>query len=387
MRKEFKKSYLVINIILSLAIFFFLLNIFVFKNTNFYFIGISTSIIFLILFFIFGYESRNRRYTYESAFYIFAYSVLYIIVSYIIGIFSGFNYSIYSFSVQNLLLNIVPYILIIVSGEFLRNEIARKGETSVLAYILIVFLLILVDCSIYLTSFDLATGDGMIKYICSIILPSVAKNILLVYISRIGGVKPTIVYRLIMELKMFIIPIAPDYGLYLESILATLYPTILGFVIYFSLKQYENKEVTGKTLVKSRLYVYLSVIITGLFLITIIVLSSCKFKYGAIAIGSGSMTGTINKGDVAIYKAIGENDPEVDDILVFKKDDRVIIHRIIEVVEISENEKVYYTKGDANPTPDGYPIQREDIIGTVKMKIKYVGMPSVYLNELLTKKK
>ena len=387
MGKEFKKSYLVINTILSVAIILFLVNFFFIKSTNFFFIGITTAVIFLVLLFIFGFETRNRRFTYETLFYMFAYTILFVISTYVVGIFSGFNHSIYKLSISNLLTIILPFLLIIVSGEFLRNEVARKGETSILGYILITILFIIVDCTIYLTSFDISTGDGLIKFLWCILLPSVSKNILLIYVSRIGGPYPTIVYRIIMELKTFIIPIVPDFGLYIESVLSTVFPALLGIIIFLSLKQYQNKEVEGKSLVNSKMYIYLSVIITGALIVSMVMLSSCKFKYGAVAIGSGSMTGTINKGDVAIYKSIGDYKPQVDDVLVFKKDNRVIIHRIIEVVDINENEQVYYTKGDANEAADGYPIPRSDIIGVVKGKIKYIGLPSVYLNEFISKKK
>ncbi len=29
---------------------------------------------------------------------------------------------------------------------------------------------------------------------------------------------------------------------------------------------------------------------------------SCRFRYGTLVIGTGSMTGTINKGDIIIYE-------------------------------------------------------------------------------------
>ena len=48
-------------------------------------------------------------------------------------------------------------------------------------------------------------------------------------------------------------------------------------------------------------------------------------------------------------------------------------------------EKIYYTKGDANKDPDGYPIERKSILGIYKTSIKYIGFPSVALGELINK--
>ena len=38
-------------------------------------------------------------------------------------------------------------------------------------------------------------------------------------------------------------------------------------------------------------------------------------------------------------------------------------------------------KGDHNESPDGYLIETSEVIGTVKFKIRYIGYPTVALNE------
>lgn len=387
MRKGIKKSYIVINIILFLFILILITNIFVMKNTTFFFCGFSTLAIFIIMMVLYGYERKPKRFTQETIFYIIAYTILFSILTYIIGIFTGFARSIYVLNFQGLIKNIIPYLLIIISGELLRSEITRKCENSVQTYVLCAIALTLIDCTIYLTTFNLATGDGQIQFICNILLPSVSKNIFLLYISTIGGFIPTLIYRLLMEMKIFIIPIVPNFGLYIDSVVQTVIPGLIGIIIHISLKQFKNKEVEGKSYKQGVLYTYASTIILVMFIILIVTLTSCKFKYGAIAIGSGSMTGTINKGDVVVFKQIGDYNPSTNEIVVFRKDGKLIVHRIIETVQVNEDEYLYYTKGDANPTPDGYPLKHDDLVGTVNLRVKYIGIPSVYLHELLTKKK
>ena len=116
-----------------------------------------------------------------------------------------------------------------------------------------------------------------------------------------------------------------------------------------------------------------------------ITLASGKFKYGMLSIGSGSMTGTINKGDVVIYENKSDKmNPKVGDILLFKKEKKIVVHRIIRKVKVND-EVIYYTKGDANKKEDGYPITNNDVIGIAKKRIKYLGIPSVALNELTKK--
>ena len=102
-----------------------------------------------------------------------------------------------------------------------------------------------------------------------------------------------------------------------------------------------------------------------------------------ISIGSGSMTDVINKGDVVVYEKIyDEKVLKKGDIIVFKRDNRTIVHRIIERIKIGKD-IIYYTKGDYNKDPDGYPLTKKDIQGRVKFRIKYLGIPSVALDEML----
>ena len=386
-KRGYKKSYLIINTILVLAILFSLANVFVFKKYGYIFPFIFLLVTFITMAIPYGFEKKNKRFTYESMFYIFSYTIIFLIIIYVLGIFTGFNRTLYTLNFYNLRTNIIPYILLILSGELLRSEVVRKCDTSPFAYILITILMVIVDCTLYILAFDLGTADGQIKYISYVVLPSVSKNLLLLYITRIGGHYPSIIYRFIMELKLFIIPIEPNFGMYIESVLYTAFPALIAFIIYMSLKQYENKEVKGKSYKKSKLYVYASVFIVSTFVVTIVILTSCKFKYGMLAIGSGSMTGTINKGDAVIYESITKNKrPKKGDILVFRKDNRIIVHRIIKVIKISDKEKIYYTKGDANMTEDGYPIEIKQVVGIVKTRIKYIGIPSVALHELSTRK-
>ena len=118
--------------------------------------------------------------------------------------------------------------------------------------------------------------------------------------------------------------------------------------------------------------------------LTVNVLVSCSFKYNMIAIGSGSMQPKINKGDAVVYEKLDIHKlPKTGEILVFKKHDKIVVHRIIEVIDINDTEKIYYTKGDNNDSPDGYPIEINEILGVVKTRIKFIGIPSVFLGEMV----
>ena len=84
------------------------------------------------------------------------------------------------------------------------------------------------------------------------------------------------------------------------------------------------------------------------------------FGYTFFEIISGSMSPTIEKGDMILVKL--DTDYNVGDIISFKDNGTIITHRIIEI-----NDNNYVTKGDANNTADN-PIKENQIIGkTVKI--------------------
>ena len=110
-------------------------------------------------------------------------------------------------------------------------------------------------------------------------------------------------------------------------------------------------------------------------------LISCQFRYGILVIGSGSMTGTINKGDAIIYERQHKDEEiKIGDIIVFYNDKVKVIHRVIDKKDFG-NGIHYYTKGDANPNKDeGYRTE-ETIIGKVKLRVPYMGQLTIMLNE------
>jgi len=78
-----------------------------------------------------------------------------------------------------------------------------------------------------------------------------------------------------------------------------------------------------------------------------------------------SMEPTLQTGDLVLVVKASPNDIHVGDIVVYKKPDGTfIIHRVIEIKQIS-GQLYYVTQGDNNPIPDGPGIPYEDVIGKV----------------------
>lgn len=84
---------------------------------------------------------------------------------------------------------------------------------------------------------------------------------------------------------------------------------------------------------------------------------------------TGSMSGTIEKGDMVIVKRT--NDYKLGDIVTYvDTNGEVVTHRI---VNYGSQEGTFVTKGDANPTTDGKDISVDQIAGEVVLTIPKVG--------------
>ena len=305
---------------------------------------------------------------------------LYVILFYILGIYSGFYKSPYDLSFNTLLKYIIPTILIVVSGEYIRFKFISV-ETKI-SSILNFIIGVLIEIGLYI---DLYAFDNLDQFLLSfgyLFLAAIANNLLYNYISKRFGYKPVIYYRLITILYLYIIPIIPDVYIFFESFLKMFFPIIVYYIVdddYIKGKM-ENGRINKKD--KKVTIVSTACFVTMVLLIMIV---SCEFKYGALVIGSGSMSGTIEKGDVIVYADASSKDLDIGDIIVFKSDQIKIVHRVVDVA-YKDNDKIFYTKGDNNQSKDEGYVTDADIYGKVILTVPKIGLPTLYLHELFIKK-
>lgn len=306
---------------------------------------------------------------------------IYMILIYIIGIKSGFYNASVKLSLWSLINYILPYIVIIISSEIIRKVIISKKNKK--ANIIILIEMILLETILSTNLGALKSPNDYFTLVCFILFSAVANNLLYNYIIKnYGNIKAIIIYRMILTLYIYIIPIIPNINILFESILRLILPYII-YTILDSLYAKERKVLTIKDKRRAIIISLVLYIIVG----SIIMLISCKFRYGILVIGSGSMTGTINKGDFVVYENYKPEKTNIEikkgDVIVFTKEDLKVVHRVINIRNAG-NETRYYTKGDANQQADDDYIEKKDIMGIVKFKIQYIGNLTLWLNELIS---
>lgn len=371
-----KKSY--IRLLIS-SIVFLLITV---LNCIFKFFNSYTLILFLLIFLItiyyyLGFERNSKRFQKDIIIQILTYSIVYYILTYALGFYIGFLKTGYDLSFLSIIKHILPIILTIPLLELIRYIFVSKGFIYKSIIVLTIINFIVVDITLLFGMYN------MLEFILLLLIPSVARNIFLSYTTYKVGFKASIIYRYIFELPVYILPIFPAFGTYIDSLQKFLVPFVILYLLNRNFVGTKNDEIVSRR--NPEILKKLLIFIIIIFLSTIIALTTKAFRYFSVSIGSNSMHPVINKGDFVIIEKLSEKEIyklKEGDILVFKHDNIMIVHRIIKIMEVN-GEKYFYTKGDNNDSNDGYPITENDIIGTTLINIPYIGYPAVEINEML----
>lgn len=373
MKKGYKRI-LIFEIILSVLL---LLNSFVSNILEGYKLILFLFICILIFYKLFGYEKDNFRYRKAVIMNTVVFLIMFFSLYYLLGIIVGLARTDNYFTLIGLKDFLIPITLSIVLQEILRYMIVVKCGDNKKLLILTTIVFILVGMSNSLFGLDFAKKKNVFMFIALSFLPSVSTSVVNTYITKRAGFRPVIIYSLVMGLYRYVFPIVPNSNEYITSLILFVVPIVYGVRIrkfYKNMEdEYKNRDYNKKV---SKL-----IIIPIAFMLTIIYFTSGYFNYYAVAIASGSMEPRISTGDIVVINRKNKNSKnlKVGDIIAFNYSGSLVVHRIEKVVN-SYGEFYYYTKGDANKNSDNYPITPEMVIGTVKVNIPLIGLPTVWLN-------
>ena len=296
------------------------------------------------------------------------------IIIYALGILLGFAKS-YGYNLVSLR-NVISIIALVVLMEYIRLFVVKNNYTNIKSTIVFTILLSLLEIFANLRISQLADSYKVFVFISSVIIPIFAEQFLCTYLTYKAGMKPSLLFRLIVKLYIYAFPIVPNLGDYLFSFVKILTP----FIIFFIINRAMVEEEKSKRIITTNTLSIASIPIIAC-LVVLVMLISGIFKNTLIAIASDSMSPTYNRGDAVIYEKIKPDELKKGDILVFRHSNIIVTHRI---VEIKKKKDTYYytTKGDANDNIDSYVSTSDNVVGKVNYAIKYIGYPTVLLNEL-----
>ena len=352
----------------------------------------------LIVFLILSYLIRNFRKPIirnkkETLIVVSGLAVTILGFIYILGYKTGFGLN-YSCIFKNYISiwTFIKVLLIVILSEVTRyiivNSDYRKKGYNWIIQIVLILIFFLVELNISKKVYDLSRLSQFYEFFALIFVQSISKNLLLNYLTKKYAYAPGLIYRIVMDLYIYFIPIMPQINSFIEGVILLVAPYIVFMVVRLVdgrlSKEEKKKAKKQKELRGWRKYVNrVSTTIVTIIFVILVVLVSREFKYAMIAIGSESMSGSYNKGDAVIYEKIDAKEYKLnkDDVIVYKKDDVIVIHRIAKVYHL-DGKTIYQTKGDNNDSLDNWIVESDAILGIVRSRVPIIAWPSVLLNEI-----
>ena len=373
-----KKGYqrlLIFEIILFIILF---INSFVWNILNNYIMVIFLVLGTIIFKHFFGFEKDRHRYIKDIIFDIIILLLVSFLIYYLFGILIGFYKPGNYYNLYSIRTILIPLILNIILKEYLRYQMITKSEGSKLLAIITCLLFVFIDISSSIYYADYSSSYRIFMFIALTILPSISRNIVSCYIAGKVGYKPNILWNMVTQLYIYLLPIIPNPNEYILSIIRFIFPLFIMYKVH-SFFEKTKDEVIERDYKKTN---KITLIIPTIIVIILVYFTSGYFNYYAVAIASGSMAPNINKGDVVVIEKIDRYDNlKVGDVLAYNYEGKIIVHRIINIIE-EEGKYYFYTKGDNNNSEDNFVIYEKMIEGIVNIKLPFIGYPTAWFNKL-----
>ena len=307
--------------------------------------------------------------------------VAYLMFNFLLGLFVGYQYNAYSMTARGILHNTIMFMPIIIFQEYIRQVLVSysNGKAKWMAIITILFILISINFNSIAS--DFRTSETGFKFLCSDIIPLIARNFVFTYLAYVSSCKPPIVYRMLTTAVSIYLPILPNINWFYTGLFGILVPMALYIMVNYSQLRLERK-LTWQDEKRSRPITYVPVLIVVLVVVGFVV---GFFKYQPVAVISDSMLPLFARGDMIVIEKVKEEEVtklKVGDVIQFFTDNYYVIHRIHEIEETDEG-LLFTTKGDNNNAPDSKKVKPEQIRGKYLGHVKYIGFPSVWLSEAL----
>ena len=302
------------------------------------------------------------------------------IIAFTLGLLLGFTRSSFSLDLGDILGIFLPILLISIITEVLRYVIFHSYYRNRAPVVIFTTLIIAMNVLSALHESSFVSAEAIFITICTIFLPIIATETLCSYLCLKVGLQPALIYKLVVKLYPFILPILPNLGHFIYAVTALVLPVVI-FLFTYNLNLTNRKD---QKRIHRRNRIILAVP-TIAVLAVIVSLVAGLFKHQIIAIASESMEPTFARGDAVMVEKCAPNEIKEDDILVFKHEGIIVTHRVTQI-DNKNGEFWFTTKGDHNEREDAFKTSGSRIIGRVVIINKYIGFPTVWLSELFKAK-
>lgn len=312
-------------------------------------------------------------------------TLFYLIINFMSGLIFGYTSNPYSNKVIPFLTNFWQIVIVIMGIEYTRSYVINENKNNKLFVILFTIIFILLEINFSKLFSSINDREELFKYVSSTLLPLIFGNILYTYLTIKGSYKLVYIYRVIVEVTFLIVPILPNFDWFMIGIRGIIVPAIIYLVLKYT-SNYKSVRTRSNGRKKQNPLIYVPVF--SIILIFVLFMAGI-FIYEPIAVLSNSMNPVFYRGDVVIYSKVDNNklkNIKKYNIIIYSKDGQAVVHRVVDKY-IKDGETYFITKGDANISNDLNPVSESQVIGVYQLSIKYIGYPSVWLNQIFNYEK
>jgi signal peptidase I len=270
---------------------------------------------------------------------------------------------------------LVPFLAVELSRAYLTQTTGKHKPALTLLLTSIFYTIIATTMSKYAS---LTTPLAISKFLIETFTPTLAISLLATYFAHLGGFTANLAYMAIPTFFAWFSPILPNPPWAAQSMI-TVIATTIGFLILDKTAKPPSTKRVHRTLKKqkSQLPYWTGITLIGL---VIVWSSTGLLGFTPTIIASGSMTPTLNTGDIAIIISVPSQTIKIGDIIQYYTADMMVIHRVIDTYKAGGT-RWFITKGDANTEPDD-PVSQNQVIGKSVFTIPQLGWVSVALKDL-----
>ncbi|MEM3357308.1 MAG: signal peptidase I [Candidatus Bathyarchaeia archaeon] len=277
---------------------------------------------------------------------------------------------------------LTPFLATEISRAYLAQTISKHKPTMTILLISLFYTLLTPTIPNYL---DLTTPLAITEFLIRTLIPTLATSLLATYFAYLGALPANLTYMAVPAFFTWFSPILPNIQWQTQSIL-TVTATTIGFIILDTTvkplpttakerRQIQRIRITKKA--KNQTIYWTAIALIG---VVAVWSTTGLLGFTPTIIASGSMTPTLNPGDIAIVIATPPATIKIGDIIQYQTTaEAPIIHRVIDKYT-SGGTLWFVTQGDANNAPDD-PINERQIMGKVLLTIPKLGWVSIYLKE------
>ncbi len=323
----------------------------------------------------------NKKYKKQVDFCVVVATLIYFFVYFIFGYAKGFAHSPYDRTLNGILTNVWSLVPVIVVKEYIRYYmITNCGNKKIFLWtFMISFLFTMTNLNFSKFGIYFSSSLNTFEFIMQTFFPNIITNLFLTYIAYFSGYGAPIIYNLLPQLILYILPILPDIDWQLNSIINAIIPFFTYVYINYTISKIDKatrvkaEETVG---IKGWLFMILLVVI-------IVAFGLGAFSVQPIVIGSNSMLPVIRKGDIVFVEKIDASKIKKGDVIRYVLDGNYIIHRVQKINIDKDGKRIFITKGDNNDNIDIYPVKESQFAGIIRFTIPYVGYPTILLREML----